>query len=556
MIDELSVKNFALIKEANIEFRNNLNILTGETGSGKSILIGSINLALGKRASRELMRNEDEDTIVSIVFSEKNESTLEKLKQMDISIDEDGKIVIYRKITKDKNIAKINDVPCTLNKIKEVTELLIDIYGQHDSDDLRKNAKHIEFLDEYIGRAVEKYKKNIEVFYNDLKNTTKKYESFNMDENMRLREIDLLSYEIEELENANIKPDEEEELEKEFKILSNAKNIKENLYKTQEILENANLSSAISEIKSANKYDESLKKILDSLFDAESIVDDNLKEIDRTISKYDVDEERLDIVTKRLNLIRNILQKYNNSIEKAINSLKEKKERLTILTNYETEKENLLNKINEIKEKLNIECEKLSSLRKEKAINFEKELINELVELGFLDVRFNISFDKKENPTLDGFDDVSFNISLNTGEKMRNLSDVASGGELSRIMLSIKTILSNSFNTSSLIFDEIDAGISGMTAGKVATKLNKISKNHQVICITHLPQIAAMADNHFVIKKTVENDRTITSITDLDMDGMIKEIGRLIGSNENLTDTVLANAKELKDMAIKEKEYE
>ena len=498
------------------------------------------------------MRNEDEDTVVSIVFKEKNEMILEKIKSMDIPV-EDGKVLIYRKITKDKNVSKINDVNCTLNRIKEVTELLVDIYGQHDSDDLRKNAKHIEFLDDYIGKDAITYKTNILTYYNELKEETKKLENFDMDENLRLREIDLLKYEIEELENANIKPNEEEELEKEFKILSNAKNIAENLYKAKEILENSNISNAIVEIKSAVKFDESLKNILDQLFDAESIMDDSLKTIDKTVNQYDIDEEKLDKTTKRLNLVRSILQKYNNSIDKAINSLNDKKERLNLLVNYEEEKSCVLNNIKIINDKLNAECEKLSKLRKEKAISFEKNLIEELIDLGFMDVKFNISFDKKQNPTTDGFDDVNFNISLNPGEKMRNLSDVASGGELSRIMLSIKTILSNSFNTSTLIFDEIDAGISGITAGKVATKLNRIAKNHQVICITHLPQIAAMADNHFVIKKFVENDRTITKINDLDLDGMIKEIGRLIGSNENLTETVLANAKELKNLAIEEK---
>ncbi len=556
MIEEVSVKNFALIKEANIEFKNNLNVLTGETGSGKSILIGSINLALGKRASKEYMREDNEDTIVSICFSEKNDEILNKIKNMDIPVDDDGKVIIYRKITKDKNIAKINDMNCTLSKIKEVTEMLVDIYGQHDSEGLRMGNRHIDFLDEYIGKEAYEKKKIIKNLYDELKVENEKLEKFNMDEGKRYREMDLLKYEVEELESANLKQGEEEEIEREYKILSNAKYIVENLYAAKNIIENANIGNAISELKQATKNDESIKSILDSLYDVDAIVNDNIKELDKKIDSYDIDEEKLVEKENRLNLIRNILKKYNNSVDIAIKSLDEKKNTLELLANYEIEKEKQEKKVEQTRNNLLKECENLSQIRKQAALVFEKRLIEEMVDLGFLDVRFEVIFNKKENPTTDGYDDVNFNISLNKGEKMRNLAEVASGGELSRIMLSIKTILSDSYGTETLIFDEIDAGISGITAGKVANKLNKIAKNHQVICITHLPQIAAMADNHYVIRKRIEEDRTITDIEALDSDGMLREIGRLIGSNEVLTETVLANARELKDIALKEKNNE
>jgi DNA repair protein RecN (Recombination protein N) len=554
MLESLAVKNFALIKEAHIDFKNNLNVLTGETGSGKSILIGSINLALGMRASKDYMRDENEDTTVSIAFEVKDKATLESIKDMDIPVEEDGRVIIYRRITKDKNIAKINDEPSTLNKIKEVTEKLIDIYGQHDGESLRKNARHIEFLDSFIGAESINKKEIVSKLYTELKAKKEKLETFNLDERMRLREIDILKYEVDELEKANLKNGEEEELAERFKLISNSKNIIESLTNALNALQDLNLSAAVKEVKSAVKYDDSLNDIYSSLMDCDSIVSDSIKELDRKIDQYDIDEKDYATMENRLDLIRGILAKYNNSVDKALSELDYKKKRLVELDDYDNEKKKAEEEVVKAEKKLEKAATELSDLRKEYAKDFIVKIVEELKDLGFLDVKFDINIDRKNEITRDGFDDVTFMISLNTGEKMRALSDVASGGELSRIMLSIKTILSESFGTETLIFDEIDAGISGITASKVASKLNRIAKNHQVILITHLPQIAAMADNHFVIKKEVADDRTITTIEQLDNKGMIDEIGRLISSSGELTSTVLANAKELKESAMKEKE--
>lgn len=554
MLESLAVKNFALIKEAHIDFKNNLNVLTGETGSGKSILIGSINLALGMRASKDYMRDENEDTTVSIAFEVKDKATLESIKGMDIPVEEDGRVIIYRRITKDKNIAKINDEPSTLNKIKEVTEKLIDIYGQHDGESLRKNARHIEFLDSFIGAESINKKEIVSKLYTELKAKKEKLETFNLDERMRLREIDILKYEVDELEKANLKNGEEEELAERFKLISNSKSIIESLTNALNALQDLNLSAAVKEVKSAVKYDDSLNDIYSSLMDCDSIVSDSIKELDRKIDQYDIDEKDYATMENRLDLIRGILAKYNNSVDKALAELDYKKKRLVELDDYDNEKKKAEEEVVKAEKKLEKVATELSDLRKEYAKDFIVKIVEELKDLGFLDVKFDINIDRKNEITRDGFDDVTFMISLNTGEKMRALSDVASGGELSRIMLSIKTILSESFGTETLIFDEIDAGISGITASKVASKLNRIAKNHQVILITHLPQIAAMADNHFVIKKEVADDRTITTIEQLDNKGMIDEIGRLISSSGELTSTVLANAKELKESAMKEKE--
>lgn len=552
MIEYLSVKNFALIKEAHVDFKERLNVLTGETGSGKSILLGSINLALGGRASKDVIRDENEETSVTISFDIKDKSLIKFLKEKEILL-EDGKLIIYRKITKDKNVVRINDEPCTLAKLREVTEKLIDIYGQHDGDDLRKDIKHIDYLDDFIGVEVADKKDEIYKLYDELKDVEERLLSFDLDEKMRLREIDILKYEIEELENANIKDGEEETLAERVKLALSSKHIVESLNSSINTLESLDISSAIRELKDATKYDESLIKIYEGLIDADSIISDSIKEISKKQDTYDIDEKELSIMSDRLDTIRGILAKYDNSIEVAKKELDSKVKRLKELENYEEEKKKAESSFKLIKEKLYKACKTLSELRKSKKADFVKKIVFELDDLGFNDVKFDIDIKEKDGVTRNGIDDVVFMISLNKGETMKPLSDIASGGELSRIMLSIKTVLSESVGIETLIFDEIDAGISGITASKVAVKLDKIAKNHQVILITHLPQIAAMADTHFIIRKDVEGDRTITHIDELDRNGEIDEIGRLISTSGELTKNVLANAKELKDNAIKSK---
>ena len=554
MLESLYIKNFALIKEVNIDFRDHLNILTGETGSGKSILIDSINLALGKRATKDIIREGDSEVVISLSFVENDKDIINQIKEMDIPIEDDNKIVLYRRISQDKNLSKINDIPCTLTKIKNVAELLIDIYGQHDSEDLRKNAKHINFLDEFIGDEIIPIKKEINYLFNKLKIEKDKLSLFNLDEKMRLREIDILNYEIEELKNINFKPGEEEELSDRLKIVQNSKNIIDSLSTSKSILQNIDLSKVIKELKYAAKYDESINDLCDMCYNAEALINDLSSEIEDKYNNYDVDEYEFKQIEDRLNSIRSVLAKYHNNIDEAISELENKQNRLDLLNNYEEDKNKVNKEIENITKELNDKCEELSIIRKKYSIVFVDKLVNELKDLGFNDCRFNIEISKKDLFTKDGYDDCVFYISLNTGEKLRPLSDVASGGELSRIMLSIKTILSKTYGTETLIFDEVDQGISGITASKVAKKLNKISINKQVICITHLPQIASMADNHYEIRKEVINNRTNTIVKELDEKGMINEIGRLIGNSENLTDTVINNAKELKNEAKMEKE--
>ena len=351
MIESLIVKNFALIKEAHIDFKNNLNVITGETGSGKSILLGSINLVLGKKASKDYIKEDGSETSATISFYIDDEKIIKYLDSEDIIL-EDGRLIISRKITKDKSINKINDEPCTLSKIKNVTEKLIDIYGQHDGEDLRKGNKHIDFLDDFIGDSVYAKKKDIAELYNELNLAKEKLDTFNLDEKMRLREIDILKYEIDEYNDANIKDGEEEKLVDSFKLAKSAKNIVGSIAKAQSVMESLDISTAIREIKDALKYDDSLEGLYQNFIDIESLVSDTIKELDKKNSSYDFDEEELSTMESRLDVIRSILAKYDNSLDKAKKEIEEKVKRLDELNDYDNEKKKAIDNYNGIKERL------------------------------------------------------------------------------------------------------------------------------------------------------------------------------------------------------------
>lgn len=550
MLQELHVKNLALIKEANITFGDKLNILTGETGAGKSILLGSINLALGNRASKDLIRDGSDEVSVELLFNVGKDSAIQdvlvkKFEEYEIPYD-DGNIIIQRKVSKDKSSAKINMSFVTLDKLKEITELLIDIHGQHDSEELRKDTKHIVFLDNYLTKELKDLKIKLSAKYDELHSARKELKEFDIDENMKNREIDLLNYEIEEIDNANLKSGEEEDSNDKYKKISNSKNIIDSIYYAKESLDRFDISGAISKLKSVSKYDDSLDGLISTLYDIEQISNDAKKDIDSYVREYDYSESDLSSIEDRLDLIRNIYAKHGGDYEKTMKSYNLKTDRLNLLKNYDKEKLECEERVKKLSAELYDISKKISEIRKKGAKNFEKEVIAELKELGFLNVSFQINFEERNEVTKSGIDVVEFMISLNPGEKMRSLSDTSSGGELSRIMLSIKTILANLDETETLIFDEIDAGISGITASKVAEKLKKISNSRQVICITHLPQIAACSDTHYKIEKEVVEGNTYTRLVELDENGTINELGRLLGTGV-MSESVIANAMELRN---------
>ena len=547
MLYHLHVKDLALIEEADVEFGEGLNILTGETGAGKSILIGSINLALGAKANKDIIRNGKEFGFVELVFGGFSEHQLEKLKELELE-PEDDQIIIRRKISKTRSEIKINDETATLSKLRAVTELLIDIHGQHEHQSLLRDGYHLKILDDFQLKSTGELRNEIRSTYHQYTELKEKLESFTMDESERQRELDFLKFEIQDIEEAELKDGEEEELAEKYRKYQNSQKIFVYVSETKELLENLDLSSAVKGIQNALQYDESLKNISDSIYDLESIADDTVRELDRYLDDNVYDEEDFNRIEERLDFIRNILMKYGGSVEKVEQALEEKKARLLELEDYDEAREKCRKELSSVEKKLLSLCDALSKERQKGAEVLSEAIRQEMTEMGFLDVRFSMAFTKLAAPGANGMDEAHFVVSLNPGEPVRPLSEVASGGELSRIMLSIKTVLANTDEIPTLIFDEVDTGISGRTAEKVSAKLSKIAKLHQVILITHLPQIAAKADLHFCIEKTVEEGHTHTNIRPLSEEESVLELGRLL-AGDSVTDAVLANARELKHLA-------
>ena len=550
MLYHLRVKNLALIDSAEVEFGEGLNILTGETGAGKSVIIGSVNLALGGKASKDFIRQGCDSAYVELVFSVEEGKKREALEKRGIDLDEDGLLIISKKITPARSISRINDETVTAARLREITGLLIDVHGQHEHQSLLYPARHLEILDEYGKARIAGIKQKIGEKYREYMVLKKKWESFQTEEEQRRREADFLRFQIDEIENASLKSGEEEECEAAFRRFANARKIADSLSEAYRAVSTEEISRALRSVDQAAQYDDGLAGIRDELTDVDGLLNDLSREIASYLEEMTFDEEQFSRVEARLNLIRNLESKYGKAIEDVNRSLEEKRGRLEELENYDvlrakTEKE-LLN----TEEQLKNLCQELTEVRKQVAGELTEKIAAGLRDLNFLDVTFTMEFRPLPHYTAGGLDEAEFLISTNPGEPVRPLGQVASGGELSRIMLAIKTVLAETDDIPTLIFDEIDTGISGRTAQMVSEKLHVIAKRHQVICITHLPQIAAMADSHFEIKKSVEEGRTVTRIRELSEGEMTEELARLLGGAE-ITDAVRRNAREMKELAKK-----
>ena len=551
MLLELNVKDIALIKRANVEFGAGLNILTGETGAGKSIIIGSIGLALGRKAQSEIIREGAEYAYVELIFDVSDERLRQSLALLSVEPLEDGTVLISRKIGRSRSSSRINDETVTLSRLREVTELLIDIYGQHEHQSLLNPEKHLELLDAFGHEALAPLLSEVRTAQKAYKASCEEGKRFQMKEEDRLREIDFAEFELHEIDEAAIRDGEEEELSARYRRMSHAKVIAEHLAKAYDALSESGVGTALSELEEANGYDESLSGIRDQLFDADSIVSGAAQDIRRYLDSMDMDEADFAEVEGRLDLIRGVMAKYGNSAE-AVGAYREKKAaRLLELRNYEESRRKNEEEKACLYTALKKACAKLTEARKAAAEVFAKAVCRELSDLGFTSVTFFLAFQEKE-PAQDGADEVCFMAALNPGEKPRPLQEVASGGELSRVMLAVKTVLAETDRIPTLIFDEIDTGISGRTAQKVAEKLDVIAGRHQVICITHLPQIAAMADTHFVIAKSEEDGRNVTAIERLGEKESLSELARLLGGAE-ITDAVMQNAEEMRRLASERK---
>lgn len=558
MLESLRVKNLALIEEAEVEFKDGLNVLTGETGAGKSILIGSINLALGAKADKDMIRTGEEYAYVELIFHTEDKKILEKAKEMDI-FPEDDRFIISRKISQSKSISKINGETVTVKQIKELAELLLDIHGQHEHQSLLKETKQKEILDTFCGNELYEFKQELKKAYKEYKTVKEQLASDTMDETARKKELSLAEFEYQEIDDARLVVGEDEELENTYRKMTNSKRIMESLGLASAYTGNDGdngagdlVGRAIRELKSIENYDEEAADLCGQLME----IDDYLSDFNRNLHSYmqsmEFDESDFRDTEERLNILNHLKAKYGNSIEAVLAHQKECEEIIDRLTNYELYWEELRKKEELLYKEVISLCEKVSEIRKGKAFVLEEEIRQALTELNFLQVQFSILVEPSlEKISADGFDTVQMVISTNPGEKMRPLAAVVSGGELSRIMLAIKTCLATKDEIDTLVFDEIDTGISGKTAWMVSEKMGKLAKCHQLLCITHLPQIAARANAHLLIEKSIENDSTVTGISMLSEEESVEELARMLGGM-SITEAVRNNAIEMKKMAKNE----
>lgn len=557
MLQSLHVKNLALIDETEVEFQNGLNILTGETGAGKSIIIGSINLALGQRVPKEMLKENGEPALVELIFSVEDAKVKEKLEELDITC-EDDMVILTRKISAGKAVARINGEAVSASILKEVASLLIDIHGQHEHQSLLSKKKHLDILDAYAKVELGDKKDKLHTAFTEYKKLKTEWETSNMDTEERARELSFLEFEIKEIEDAALKVGEDEELEEEFKRFSNGRKIMEAVGHAQEAVDGQGESAseligrALREISSVSGYDKTIADLESQLIEVENLLHDFNHELSAYISDADFDEETFYHLEKRLDIINHMKSKYGHTIEAILAVYEDKCQRVSVLNDYDAYLAKLEKELSVKEAEVKTLCSEISTIRREKAMMLCSAIKQALQDLNFLDVVFTMEFGEPTAYTANGYDEPEFMISTNPGESVKALGKVASGGELSRIMLAIKTVMADADEIESLIFDEIDSGISGRTAQMVAEKMNVLGRNHQIICITHLPQIAAMADAHYLIEKKVENNETHSNIYQLNQEQSIHELARMLGGVE-ITDAVVQNAKEMKELAYMKK---
>ena len=558
MLQNIHVKNMALIDEADVDFGGHLNILTGETGAGKSIIIGSISTALGGKVSRDVIRKDAEYALVELNFKVNSPQILAELEKMEIPVDGD-EVVISRRITGSRSVARINGELVSLPVLRQAAALLIDIHGQHEHQSLLHKDKHLAILDQFSREEMASVKDALKDSYREYMILKKEMDGAITDEGKRLSEISFLQYQIEEIENANLQDGEEEQLDKAFRKMSHARQMMESVAAAHGMTGYEGASSAgdlvgraLRELSSVEKYDEAISGLISMLTDIDGLLNDFNRELADYESGLTFDESVYHETEDRLNLIQRLKTKYGSSIAEILAHQAECQEELEKLDDYENYLSGLRMKLDQAEKELKDLSDKLTTIRRANAAVLQERIKAALIDLNFLDVQFEIHCEPLGHYTENGQDSIEFMISTNPGETVKPLGKVASGGELSRIMLAVKSVLADADAIETLIFDEIDTGISGRTAQKVSEKMAVIARNHQVICITHLPQIAAMADDHYVIEKSAMEQRTITEIYHLSDDASVGEIARLLGGVE-ITDAVMQNAREMKNLAQSKK---
>ena len=553
MLQYLHVKNLALIDEIEVEFGRGLNILTGETGAGKSIILGSVNLALGGRYTKDILRQGTRYGLVELTFSVESERQIRRLKELDV-YPEDGFVTLQRRLMEGRSVSKINGETVQMATLKAVSAILIDIHGQHEHQSLLYKKNHLAIVDAFAGEETKKQKEKVAETWQQYKEKIRELSEAGTNGSERAKELAFLKFEVDEIVRAELKEHEDEELEACYRRMCNGKKIAQSVAEcyqyTGEDGESASekLGRALRTLSEAVDADEQLSQLYTQLADVDNLLNDFNHELAEYQKNCEFSDEEFYETEKRLNEINHLKTKYGNSYEEIMAYCKKQEERIGILENYDTYMQELEKSCEQLSQKYLELAGKLSALRQKKAKMLEKKIQKGLEDLNFEQVQFEIHFAEKKEYAKDGIDDVEFRISLNQGQPVKPLTEVASGGELSRIMLAIKAVMADKDEIETLIFDEIDVGISGRTAQKVSEKMALIGKEHQVICITHLAQIAAMADRHFLIEKKTEDAVTRTQISPLNEENSVEELARILGG-ARITDTVMQSAREMKNLA-------
>lgn len=550
MLKTLCIENIAVIEKADIEFSKGFNVLTGETGAGKSIVVDSINAILGERTSKELVRAGSENAFVTAYFEDINSEVKQKLNEFDLPCEDDGTLMLSRKISaQGKSTCRINGSVCTVSMLKEVGNLLVNIHGQHDSQTLLNADYHYKFVDMYgsLDGVLDEYKQS----FKQLLSVRKQLKALTLDADERDRQIELLDYQIKELTDAEIKVGEWDELKKRKNLILNSQNLLQSLNSALAAFNGSDdysgistlLSTAVKELGTVSDVDSDIKAVYDkaeALNDSVEVVKDAL--LDK-INSIEFEPEELDRIEERLNLYYTFSNKYGETEQDMLYYLDEAVKKRAAFENSEEELEKLNVRYDEIFNQTVALAQKLTDLRKSTAEKLGNEICEQLEFLDMPKIKFTTSFEKG-NLSANGWDKIEFLIATNVGETAKPLAKIASGGELSRIMLAIKSIIAQKDSIDTLIFDEIDTGVSGKASRKIGLKLKELGAFTQVICVTHSAQIASVADSHFLIEKNVENDRTYTNVTVLDYDGRKNELARIMGGI-NATESLLKSAEEL-----------
>lgn len=550
MLKTLNIENIAVIEKAQIEFNNGLNVLTGETGAGKSIVVDSINAILGERTSRELVRHGADFAFVSALFEDVSDNVKNKLDELGYSAEEDGSLLLTRKITEaGKSVCKINGSSATVSILKEVGQLLVNIHGQHDSQSLLNPDLHYQFVDMMSDNdeAITDYKDS----FHKLLSVRRRLKALTDDEEDKDRVLELLEYQIKELEDADIQPNEKTELLKKKKRIESSEAMLFALNNAGVALGGNDefdgastlVSSAAKSFSSVSSLSDGAEKILSVLNDISEEIEEVKDLIHSEIASFDFDENEREQIEERLDLLYKLSLKYGNTEEEMLSFLENAKEKRNAVLFNDEELEKLTVQYDALLDEVMKKAEKLSEFRKKTAEAFEENVRNQLAFLDMPKIKFVVHFEKG-NLSSNGFDKIEFLISTNPGEPAKPLAKIASGGELSRIMLAIKNVIVHNDTIGTLIFDEIDTGVSGRASRKIGLKLKAVSEGTQVITVTHSAQIASAADAHFLIQKDFDNDRTYTKISSLDFEGRKKELARIMGGL-NITDALLKSAEEM-----------